>query len=67
MPGFKPSTNVTQVGTTVQLQPVVLSINLTLEQRALILRATGQCPTKLELTASELKLILLPRSTIKDA
>lgn len=59
MPGFKQSMIVTQAGTTVQLQPVALSIDLTPEQRALVLRATGRCPVKLELSASELKVILM--------
>jgi hypothetical protein len=59
MPGFKQSLIVTHEGTTVQLQPVALSIDLTPEQRALVLRATGQCPVKLELSASELKVILM--------
>jgi hypothetical protein len=57
MPGFKPSVVLTKTGTTVQFQPVVLSLDLTPEQRALITRTIGQCPRKLELTATELKLV----------
>lgn len=60
MPGFKQTMIVTQAGTTAALQPIVLSINLTPAQRALVLKATGQCPAKLELTANELKVILMP-------
>lgn len=59
MPGFKQSVVLTKTGTTVQFQPVVLSLDLTPEQRALITRTIGQCPQKLELTAAELKLVAM--------
>jgi hypothetical protein len=65
MPGFKQTLIVTQAGTTAESQLVVLSIDLTPEQSAEIRRHTGQCPAKLELSAHDLKVILLPNVGMK--
>lgn len=67
MPGLKSRVVSTGTGTAVAFQPVILSLDLTPEQRAVVLRATGQCPAKLERCASELKVILLPGLAFKDA
>lgn len=57
----KPSLVVTRTDAArVELQPVVVSIELTPEQRGIIARTTGQSPARIELTANELKVILTP-------
>jgi hypothetical protein len=48
----------TATGTTVQYEPVVLSVSLNFDQKSTIMRATGSYPEKLELSASDLKGIL---------
>jgi hypothetical protein len=60
MTGMKLSKNLTQTGPKVQYEPIQISIDLTPEQRALISRVTGTYTSKLELTASDLKVILAP-------
>jgi predicted DNA binding protein len=59
MSGFKQVRVSTASGASVQYRPVVLSINLTPEQAALVTRATGQAATKLELTEIEIRAVQL--------
>ena len=60
MTGMKLSKNLTGTGARVQYEPIQISIDLTPEQVTLISRVTGQYTSKLELTASDLKVILAP-------
>jgi hypothetical protein len=60
MTSMKLSKNLTQISAKVQYEPIQISIDLTPEQRALISRVTGKFTSKLELTASDLKVILTP-------
>jgi hypothetical protein len=59
MPGFKSTIVRTKTGTAVQLRPVVLSIELTREQQETIRRVTGQYPERLELSESDLNMVLV--------
>ena len=61
MLGFKLRKIPTQTGLKAQYEPILISIDLTPEQRAMIQKTTGQSVSKLELTADEMKVILAPR------
>jgi hypothetical protein len=57
MPGFKQSLTWTDGGITAGRQPIVLSLDLTPEQKSLITRFTGKTVSKLEMTASDLQMV----------
>ncbi|MGO9093879.1 MAG: hypothetical protein ACLQGV_01530 [Bryobacteraceae bacterium] len=59
MPAFKRTLVRTAKGASVQYEPVVLSVSLNFDQKSAIMRATGSCLEKLELSASDLKAIML--------
>jgi len=62
MAGLKSTVVRRATGTAVQFRPIVLSFDLTPHQRMLIFNATGHYPTKLELSANDLKVILAQES-----
>jgi cell division protein FtsI/penicillin-binding protein 2 len=60
MPGFKLSRVATKTGTAQAYEPVVLTVALTPQQAELVGAATGHYASTIELTASELKVVLAP-------
>jgi hypothetical protein len=62
MSGFKLSKITTEKGTIQDYEPILLRVTLTQAQRELIGGATGCYPEALEMTASELKFVLVPGS-----
>ncbi len=59
MPALKRTLVRTATGATVHYEPVVLSVSLNFDQKTAIMRATGSCLEKLELTATDLKRIMI--------
>jgi hypothetical protein len=63
MPGLKRTVVRTAKGVTVHYEPVVLSVSLNFDEQTQIMRATGSCPEKLELSATDLKGIMSGSTT----
>jgi hypothetical protein len=60
MPGFKLSKIATKTGVVQAYEPILISVALTPQQTALVGGATGHYPSKIELTARELRVVLGP-------